>query len=98
MGWSVGNYTIEDVVAIASEIVANAVNASTRDQAVTLALFVDARNILVMCFDEADGMPVVQSPTVDQTSGRGLVLVEALRENFWTFDLDDMGKVVFVGG
>lgn len=96
INWSAGNYTIDDAVTIASEIVANAVKASTKDQAVTLALFVDARNVLVMWFDEADGMPVVQSPTVDQTSGRGLVLVEALRESFWTFDLDDMGKVVFV--
>jgi hypothetical protein len=46
-----------------------------------------------MCFDEADGMPVMQSPTIDQTSGRGLVLVEALSENFSTWGLDDMGKV-----
>ena len=49
-----------------------------------------------MCFDEVEGMPVRQSPTIDQTSGRGLVLVEALSENFWPWDLDDMGKVVFV--
>jgi hypothetical protein len=59
------------------------VKASTKDQAVTLALFTDARNVVVMCFDEVDGMPVRQSPTIDQTSGRGLVLVEALSENFW---------------
>jgi hypothetical protein len=51
--------------------------------AVTLALFTDARNVVVMCFDEVDGMPVRQSPTIDQTPGRGLVLVEALSENFW---------------
>ena len=70
--------------------------ASTKDQAVTLALFTDARNVVVMCFDEVEGMPVRQSPTIDQTSGRGLVLVEALSENFWPWDLDDMGKVVFV--
>jgi hypothetical protein len=72
------------------------VKASTKDHAVTLALFTDARNVVVMCFDEVDGMPVRQSPTIDQTSGRGLVLVEALSENFWAWDLDDMGKVVFV--
>ena len=71
--------------------------ASTKDQAVTLALFTDARNVVVMCFDEVDGMPVRQSPTIDQTSGRGLVLVEALCENFWPWDLDDMGKVVSSG-
>ena len=54
-GLGVGNYTIDDVVAIASEIAANAVNTSTKDQAVALALFTHARNVLVMCFDEVDG-------------------------------------------
>jgi hypothetical protein len=73
------------------------VKASTKVQAVTLALFTDARNVVVMCFDEVDGMPVRQSPTIDQTSGRGLVLVEALSENLWAWDLDDMVKVVSSG-
>lgn len=45
------------------EFLANAVNASTKDQAVTLTLFANARNVLVVCFNEANGMEVMQPPT-----------------------------------
>jgi anti-sigma regulatory factor (Ser/Thr protein kinase) len=92
--------TIELVV---SELVTNAVKASTdQDQrphyadehgptCIHLRLSADRRAALVEVQDENLKLPTPNQPGLDDESGRGLMLVEALAER-WGWDLAPTGK------
>ena len=97
--------TIELVV---SELVTNAVKASTdRDQRphytdqhglawIHLRLSTDRRAALVEVWDENVTLPAPNQPGLDDESGRGLMLVEALAERWgWALASTRRGKIVW---
>jgi anti-sigma regulatory factor (Ser/Thr protein kinase) len=97
--------TIELVV---SELVTNAVKASTdQDQRphytdehglawIHLRLSTDRRAVLVEVWDENVALPAPNQPGLDDESGRGLMLVEALAERWgWDLAATGRGKIVW---
>jgi anti-sigma regulatory factor (Ser/Thr protein kinase) len=99
----------EDVALVVSELVTNAVVAST-DVAgrpkytdasvglpvVHLRLWSDHVRIVVEVWDQSSLVPEAKRPEPDAESGRGLVLVEALSERWgWERVLGWSGKVVW---
>lgn len=100
--WGLGDLagTIELVV---SELVTNAVQASidedgrpryTADHGLAcihLRLSTDGMAVLVEVWDENSRLPTPTQPDLDDESGRGLLLVEALTEH-WGWDLAGSGR------
>jgi anti-sigma regulatory factor (Ser/Thr protein kinase) len=97
--------TIELVV---SELVTNAVKASTdQDQrphytgehglaCIHLRMSTDQRAALVEVWDENVTLPAPSQPGLDDESGRGLMLVEALAERWgWVLASTRRGKIVW---
>lgn len=73
--------TCEDLVVIVSELVTNAVQASTPALVVDLAI--DGRSVRVAVTDAAVGMPSVVGPAAStQPYGRGLAIVAALSHDW----------------
>ena len=73
--------TCGDLVVIVSELVTNAVQASTTDLRVDLEIVDLAVRLAVT--DAASGMPTVNGPAaVDQPYGRGLAIVAALSHDW----------------
>jgi two-component sensor histidine kinase len=68
----------EDVVTVVSELITNAVKVSRPGEAVTLRLLIDDETVLVAVHDESDELPELRDVPVDETQGRGLLIVEAL--------------------
>ena len=68
----------EDVVTVVSELVTNAVKVSRPDWTVTLRLLIDQEAVLVAVHDESDELPELRDVPVDETAGRGLLIVETL--------------------
>ena len=85
---------------IASELLTNAVAASTRCGATTvhLDLASDRQRVLIMVRDFALGAPAPRRPSADDDSGRGLQIVAELAAQYgWQQPLDGgPGKVVWV--
>jgi anti-sigma regulatory factor (Ser/Thr protein kinase) len=104
--WGLHNLadTIELVV---SELVTNAVKASTdQDQRphyterglayIHLRLSADQQAALVEVWDENFKLPAPSQPSLDDESGRGLMLVEALAERWgWDLPATGRGKIVW---
>jgi len=105
--WGLHNLadTIELVV---SELVTNAVKASMdNDQrphytdehglaCVRLRLSTDRQAVLVEVWDENFKLPEPDQPGLDDESGRGLMLVEALAERWgWDLPTSGRGKIVW---
>ena len=68
----------DDVEVVVSELVTNAVKASRPDWPVTLRLLIDQEAVLVAVADESDDLPEIREVGLDQTEGRGLLIVERL--------------------
>ena len=68
----------EDVVTVVSELITNAVKVSRPDWPVTLRLLIDQEAVLVAVADESDELPELRDVEVDETQGRGLLIVESL--------------------
>jgi anti-sigma regulatory factor (Ser/Thr protein kinase) len=88
--WGI-SHLAEDAEAIVSELVANAVNASTDEygqpvyrEGQILLLWVrlraDGMNLLAEVCDQASGAPVVKTAGDDAESGRGLAMVGELSD------------------
>ena len=89
-------YLAEDVEAVTSELVANAVRhaqAKTVDVDVLL-LNDDAGSLMVVVFDPCARPPVRCEPIPAAEQGRGLVMVEALATR-WGWIPQNPGKAVF---
>jgi anti-sigma regulatory factor (Ser/Thr protein kinase) len=92
-GWRVEESRIEPVLLVANELVANAIVHAR--SAPVVALVESGDNLLLRVSDDSDVAPVPQNPSVDQGSGRGLLLVEALSDR-WGVEAGAHGKCVWV--
>jgi anti-sigma regulatory factor (Ser/Thr protein kinase) len=69
---------VDDVEIVVSELITNAVRVSRPDWPVTLRLLIDQEAVLVAVHDESDELPEIRDVGLDETAGRGLLIVEAL--------------------
>ncbi|WP_353946458.1 ATP-binding protein [Streptomyces sp. HUAS MG91] len=82
--WKVPTAIIDDAVLIVSELVTNAIEHGGRDTVLRIRLQGDD-----LCIEVADGKQtpaVLQTPTEDSESGRGLFLVALLTDQWGTSD------------
>jgi len=92
----------ETVELLVSEIVTNAVRTTPRRRGaaarrpVRVWLCSDTQRVLIQVWDGGRQRPAVQAPGPDAESGRGLLLVEALSEQWGCLVLDaQRGKIVW---
>jgi anti-sigma regulatory factor (Ser/Thr protein kinase) len=97
MEWGLPREQRETVELIVSELVTNSVRASHAlvSPVVRLWLVSDGQKVLVQVWDACDKMPVRSNADLDAESGRGLMIVDALAEEWDCYALDG-GKVVRV--
>ncbi|MEZ0067696.1 GAF domain-containing protein/anti-sigma regulatory factor (Ser/Thr protein kinase) [Streptacidiphilus sp. MAP12-20] len=92
--WGVGDLT-DTVELLASELVTNALVHTDRDAMLTARLFRDAESgqarLRIEVEDESDQWPKRRTPGEQASSGRGLMLVEALSDA-WGVDPNGSGK------
>ena len=86
--WGLGELA-DTTEMIASELTANAVNASAALQAagsvpvIRLCLITDGETLVVECWDQASGFPSLrQTPELAET-GRGLAIIDSLTGGSW---------------
>jgi anti-sigma regulatory factor (Ser/Thr protein kinase) len=83
--------TIEQLV---SELLANSIEHALTTS-VGICLFFTDRAVLIEVSDhDATRLPTLKSPGLDDTSGRGLLIVEELSDR-WGVQVDDHGKTVW---
>jgi anti-sigma regulatory factor (Ser/Thr protein kinase) len=83
--------TIEQLV---SELLTNSIE-HARTSSVGICLIVTDRLVLIEVNDaDADRLPTRRSPGLDDTSGRGLLIVEELSDR-WGVQVSDHGKTVW---
>ena len=74
---------------IASEMTANAVNASAPAQAagdvlvIRLCLLTDGAVLTIECWDQAPGVPVLRAASGLAETGRGLAIIDSLTGGAW---------------
>jgi anti-sigma regulatory factor (Ser/Thr protein kinase) len=97
MEWGLPADQRETVELIVSELVTNSVQASHGlvSPIVRLWLISDGHSILIQVWDACDRMPVRSDAGPDANGGRGLMIVDALAEEWGYYALDG-GKVVWV--
>jgi anti-sigma regulatory factor (Ser/Thr protein kinase) len=94
--WGISGDLADDIETVVSELVANAVNASTgpdgkplyvdgRMLVVWLRLFADGAALRAEVWDEAPGVPVRRAAGPGDVSGRGLDLVDGLSAGWGWF-------------
>jgi anti-sigma regulatory factor (Ser/Thr protein kinase) len=87
---------IEDAEVIVSELITNALQASTDDASmIGLRLFADHDHLLIMVWDGSPQMPAVRHASPDDVDGRGLVIVEELSDACGAAPDGDGGKTVW---
>jgi anti-sigma regulatory factor (Ser/Thr protein kinase) len=90
---------------IASELITNAVQASTDDDGdpllidnrlagLQLSVFTDGTRLLIRVWDRAPGVPVRREPEIAEEGGRGLLLVDRISSE-WGWEPVGPGKVVW---
>ena len=96
--WGIGNLG-DSAGLLVTELVANAVRASrelARACAVRLWLLSDSAQILILVWDASPQSPVLTDVTDEAEHGRGLMLVEAVSEQWgWSYCEDGDGKFVW---
>jgi len=86
--WGLGELA-EAAELIASEMTANAVNASTPVQAagdvlvIRLCLLTDGAVLTIECWDQAPGVPVLRAAPGLAENGRGLAIIDSLTRGAW---------------
>jgi anti-sigma regulatory factor (Ser/Thr protein kinase) len=86
--WGLGDLA-EAAELIASEMTANAVNASAPVQAagnmlvIRLCLLTDGAVLTIECWDRAPGIPVLRAAPGLAEAGRGLVIIDSLTHGAW---------------
>jgi len=100
--WNLGE--LADVAAlIASEMTANAVNASASAQAagsvlvIRLCLITNGDVLTIECWDQAPGVPVMRRATGFAETGRGLAVIDSLTGGAWGWQpaIGQVGKCVW---
>jgi len=96
--WGIGNLG-DSTELLVTELIANAVRVSremTRASAVRLWLLSDSAQILILVWDASPQPPVLMDVTDEAEHGRGLMLVEAVSEQWgWYSREDGNGKFVW---
>jgi serine/threonine-protein kinase RsbW len=87
---------IDDAVLVASELVGNAVRHTSASESNTLDVSwdVDPSGVRVCVGDPSDQRPEMRSATINEPSGRGLKIVDALADE-WGVERGANGKVVW---
>jgi anti-sigma regulatory factor (Ser/Thr protein kinase) len=89
-----GDYA-EDVEAVTSELVSNAIaHSGALNFGLELLRLEDSPALAVVVTDPCPHPPVKRDPAIDLERGRGLIVVEALSAN-WGWTPRDAGKAVF---
>jgi anti-sigma regulatory factor (Ser/Thr protein kinase) len=94
--WRLGDLS-DDVELLVSELVTNATQASCltgRTTPVRMWLLADEAQALILVWDASSQRPVRASVSEDDESGRGLLLVEAISDD-WGYFPHEAGKVVW---
>ena len=91
LGWDV-EYLIDTASLLTSELVTNAVMHANSEIELRLAKEVDLIRFEVE--DHGTGQPIARRPAAEETSGRGLTLVDTL-SNAWGVDTVRSGKAVW---
>jgi two-component sensor histidine kinase len=91
--WQVDEAFIEPVLIVANELVANAIVHAR--SAPLLSLAETGSDLMVRVADNSPREPVPRAATMNEAGGRGLLMVEALADQ-WGFDAHASGKVVWV--
>jgi anti-sigma regulatory factor (Ser/Thr protein kinase) len=87
-GWGLGEFA-DTAELIASEMIANAVNASVPVQGVSsvlvirLCLVTDGNVLIIECWDQAPGVPVLREASGFAETGRGLAIIDTLTGGAW---------------
>jgi serine/threonine-protein kinase RsbW len=87
-GWGLGEFA-DTAELIASEMTANAVNASAPLQAtgivlvIRLCLVTHGHVLTIECWDQASGIPVLQEASGFGETGRGLAIIDSLTDGAW---------------
>ncbi len=87
---------IDDAALVVSELVTNAVAAAAAmidTEPILLRLFVIRGRLLIEAWDCSPTFPEPQTPTADEETGRGLMIVQALSEAYG-FELSADGRKV----
>jgi anti-sigma regulatory factor (Ser/Thr protein kinase) len=96
--WGIGHLG-DSTELLVAELIANAVRASremAQASAVRLWLLSDSAQILIIVWDASPHPPVLMDVTGETEHGRGLVLVDAVSEQWaWSFHEDGDGKFVW---
>jgi anti-sigma regulatory factor (Ser/Thr protein kinase) len=99
--WDLGELA-DTAELIASEMTANAVNASAPAQAagnvlvIRLRLLTDGSVLTIECWDQAPGVPVLCAASGLAETGRGLTIVDSLSEAWgWQPAIGQVGKCVW---
>jgi serine/threonine-protein kinase RsbW len=91
--WNVDEDTIEPVMLVANELVANAIVHAHSSPVLSLE---DAGlDLLLRVADDGPNLPVARRATPGDEGGRGLMLVEALSDR-WGVDPSESGKSIWV--
>ncbi|HJQ42004.1 MAG TPA: ATP-binding protein [Jatrophihabitantaceae bacterium] len=87
---------VDEVVLVASELVGNAIRHAppNTDRRLQVEWDVDDANATVRVSDSGTGIPQVRSATLDEPSGRGLAIVDAVSAE-WGFYASGHGKFVW---
>jgi hypothetical protein len=87
-GWRLSGLA-DDAETIASELVANAVNASApvlaagRMPVIRVCLVTDGDVLTIECWDQAPGLPVLRRADGLAETGRGLAIIDAMTGGCW---------------
>jgi anti-sigma regulatory factor (Ser/Thr protein kinase) len=100
--WGLGEFA-DTAELIASEVTANAVNASAPLQAtgtvlvIRLCLVTHGHVLTIECWDQAPGIPVLQEASGFAETGRGLAIIDSLTEGAWGYRpaIGQAGKCVW---
>jgi two-component sensor histidine kinase len=90
--WQVGEDALETAALLVTELVSNATRHS--DAAIELRLALLEGRLRVSVFDDSHRLPQVADASLDETSGRGLQLVDMLA-SAWGVETEDRGKAVW---
>jgi len=86
---------IEDALLIVSELVTNAVNASTDRDEVSVWVATDGVSVHIEVRDRAPGIPLVFDPALDHETGRGMFVVATLSKEWGCSPAASGGKFVW---
>jgi anti-sigma regulatory factor (Ser/Thr protein kinase) len=100
--WGLG-HLVEPVQLVVSEIVTNAIQASAgllelgfKTPFIHLWLSADQGRVVVRVWDASNDLPEQQQPGPEAEHGRGLMLVQAMAEDYGTYRLEGgNGKIVW---